>query len=90
MSQAHLRIEPLKSLAKELESNMRALNPLDWIQYIILLTVLGLLIILVIILFPCLLKCLFRSVSTIRQEIFEFHLKNKKRGTATSTAVSPV
>ena len=90
MSQAHLQMETLESLAKELESNIKTLNPLDWIQYIILMTVLGLLIILVVILFPCLLKCLFRSISTIRQEMFEFHLKNKKRGTATSTTVSPV
>ena len=90
MSKAHLQIGTLKSLAKELESNMRALNPLDWIQYIILMTVLGLLIILVVILFPCLLKCLFRSFTTIRKEMFEFHIKNKKRGTATSTAVPPV
>ena len=90
INKAHLQIGTLESLAKELESNMRALNPLDWIQYIILMTVLGLLIILVVILFPCLLKCLFRSVSTIRQEMFECHLKNKTRGTATTTAVPPV
>lgn len=90
MSQTYLQMETLKSLAKKLQDNLRTMSPLNWIQYIILIAMVGLLIVLVIILFPCLLKCLFRSMSAVEQKVFKLSLKNKKRGTVTPMMTTPV
>ena len=77
-------------MANEIESGIKALNPLNWVQYFVLIGIVILLILLVIFLFPCLLKCLFSSVAQMKQDVFELHFKNKKRGPATSKAVTPV
>ena len=90
ISQAHLQLDGLQDLANKIESKIKALNPLNWIQYFILIEIVILLILLMIFLFPCLLKCLFNSMAQIKQDIFKLHFKNKKRGPATSTAVSPM
>ena len=90
ISQAHLQLGGLQDLANEIESGIKALNPLNWVQYFVLIGVVILLVLLVIFLFPCLLKCLFKSVAQVKQDVFELHFKNKKRGPATSTAVTPV
>lgn len=86
MSQAHLQFGDLQSLASALETNIHALNPMDWIQYLIFVGIIGPLVLCAVILFPYLLQSLFRSVAAVEQENFEFHLKNKKRGTAASIA----
>lgn len=90
INQAHLQVSGLQDLANEIESGIKALNPLNWVQYFVLIGIVILLVLLVIFLFPCLLKCLFSSVAQVKQDVFELHFKNKKRGPATSTAVTPV
>lgn len=90
MSQAHLQIGGLQDLASEIEKGIKDLNPMDWLQYFIVIGVLILLVVLVIFLFPCLIKCLYTSVKTVQQDVFELHFKNRKGGTATPTAVTPV
>lgn len=90
MSQAHLQFGDLQSLANDLKTNMKALNPLDWEQYINFIAVIGCLVLCVVLLFPCILRVLFRSVGAVQQEVYEFHLKNKKRGIAAPTAEATV
>lgn len=90
MSQSHLQLGGLQQLASSLQSNVKALNPLDWLQYFIFLGIIVLLFLIVIFLFPPLISCLFKSLKTVQQDIFELHFKNKKGGTATPTAVTPV
>lgn len=90
MSQAHLQLGGLQELAINIEHGLQAMNPLDWVQYFILIGILGLILILVIVLFPSLLKCLFNSLKAVQQDIFQIQFKNKKGGTATPTAVTPV
>ncbi|XP_037054157.1 endogenous retrovirus group K member 13-1 Env polyprotein-like isoform X1 [Peromyscus leucopus] len=90
MSQAHLQIGGLQDLASEIEKGIKDLNPMDWLQYFIVIGMLILLMVFVIFLFPCLIKCLYTSVQTVQQDVFELHFKNRKGGTATPTAVTPV
>ncbi|XP_052016061.1 endogenous retrovirus group K member 7 Env polyprotein-like [Apodemus sylvaticus] len=91
MSQSHLQLGNLQELVTDLEQGLKTMNPLDWVQDFILIGVLGLILILVIFLFPSLFKCLFNSLKAVQQDVFELHFKNKKGGTATPTAaVTPV
>ena len=49
-------------LARDLKNNLSALNPLDWVQYIILLAIIIVIILLVIIVSPLIFRVLLRSV----------------------------
>ena len=64
-------------LARDLKNNLSALNPLDWVQYIILLAIIIAIILLVIIVFTLIFRVLLRSVATTKRDILELRLKNK-------------
>ena len=80
ISRSHLDTWNIDELARDLKNNLSALNPLDWVQYIILLAIIIGIILLVIIVFPLIFRVLLRSVTTTRRDILELHLKNKKQG----------
>jgi uncharacterized membrane protein len=69
----------IDELARDLKNNLSALNPLDWVQYIILLVIIIDIILLVIVVFLLIFRVLLRSVATMKQDILEFQLKNNKR-----------
>ena len=75
-------------MARNLKNNLSALNPLDWVQYIILLAIIIGIILLVIIVFPLIFR-LLNFVAMMKWEILELWLKNNKRKgvNATSTPV---
>ena len=79
ISNSHLDTWNIDELARDLKNNLSALNPLDWIPYIILLAIIIGIILLVIIVFPLIFRALLRSVATMRRDILELRLKNKKR-----------
>ena len=69
----------IDKLARDLKNNLNALNPLDWVQYIILLVIIFDIVLLIIVVFPLIFRVLLRSVATTRQDILELRLKNTKR-----------
>jgi hypothetical protein len=80
ISRSHLETGKIDELARDLKNNLSAWNPLDWVQYIILLAIITGIILLVIIVFLLIFRILLRSVATTKWDILEFHLKNKKHG----------
>ena len=70
-------------MASDLKNNLSALNPLDWVQYIILIAIIIDIILSVIIVFPLIFRVLLRS----RWDILKLHLKIIKGGNATPTQV---
>ena len=66
-------------MARDLKNNLSALNPLDWVQYIILLVIIFGIVLLVIVVFPLIFRVLLRSVAMVKQDILELRLKNKKK-----------
>lgn len=90
LSQAHLQDNGLETLASQLEEGLKKLNPLDWVQYCVFIGILGLLVALVIFLFPGIMKCLFSSLQQVQEDVTELQLKNKKGRPATSTATTAV
>jgi hypothetical protein len=66
-------------LARDLKNNLSTLNPLDWVQYIILLVIIFGIVLLVIVVFPLIFRVLLRSVAMTRQDILKLGLKIKKR-----------
>jgi hypothetical protein len=88
ISRSHLDTWNIDVLARDLKNNLSALNPLDWVQYTILLAIIIGIILLVIVVFPLIFRVLLRSVAMMRQNILELWLKNKIRGgNATHTPV---
>ena len=79
ISKSHLDTWNIDELARDLKNNLSALNPLDWVQYIILLAIIIGIILLVIIVFPLIFRVLLRSVATMKQDILELLLKNKTK-----------
>ena len=79
ISKSHLYTWNIDELARDLKNNLSALNPLDWVQYIILLVIIFDIVLLVIIVFPLIFRVLLKSVATTRRDILELRLKNKKR-----------
>jgi hypothetical protein len=79
ISKSHLNTWNMDELARDLKNNLSALNPLDWVQYIILLVIIFGIVLLVIVVFPLIFRVLLRSVGTTRRDILELWLKNKKR-----------
>ena len=79
ISNSHLDTWNIDELARDLKNNLSALNPLDWVQYIILLVIIFGIVLLVIIVFPLIFRVLLRSVATTRRDILELRLKNKNR-----------
>ena len=79
ISKSHLDTWNIDELARDLKNNLSALNPLDWVQYIILLVIIFGIVLLVIIVFPLIFRVLLRSVATTRWDILELRLKNKKK-----------
>ena len=75
ISRSHLNTWNIDELARDLKNNLSALNPLDWVQYIILLANITGIIFLVIIVFPLISRVLLRSVATTKRDILEFRLK---------------
>ena len=55
------------------------MNPLNWVQYIILLVIIFGIVLLVIVVFPLIFRVLLSSVATMRRDILELRLKNKNR-----------
>jgi uncharacterized membrane protein len=88
ISRSHLDTWNIDELARDLKNNLSALNPLDWVQYIIVLAIIIGIILLVIIVFPLIFRVL-RSVAKMKWGILELWLKNNKRKgvNATSTPV---
>ena len=66
-------------MARDLKNNLSALNPLDWVQYIILLVIIFGITLLVIIVFPLIFRVLLRSVATTKRDILELRLRNKDK-----------
>ena len=79
ISKSHLDTWNIDELARDLKNNLSALNPLDWVQYIILLVIIFDIVLLIIVVFPLIFRVLLRSVATTRRDILELWLKNKKR-----------
>jgi hypothetical protein len=75
ISRSHLNTWNIDELTRDLKNNLSALNPLDWVQYIILLANITGIIFLVIIVFPLISRVLLRSVATTKRDILEFRLK---------------
>ena len=78
ISKSHLDTWNIDELARDLKNNLSALNPLDWVQYIILLVIIFGITLLVIIVFPLIFRALLRSIATMRQDIPEIWQKYKK------------
>ena len=76
---SHLDTWNIDELARDLKNNLSALNPLDWVQYIILLVIIFDIVLLVIVVFPLIFRVLLSSVATMRRDILELRLKNKNR-----------
>jgi hypothetical protein len=51
----------IDELARDLKNNLSELNPLDWVQYIILLVIIFGIVLLVIVVFPLIFKVLLSS-----------------------------
>ena len=66
-------------MARDLKNNLNALNPLDWVQYIILLVIIFGIVLLVIIVFPLIFRVFLRSVATTKRDILELWLRNKDK-----------
>ena len=66
-------------MARDLKNNLSALNPLDWVQYIILLVIIFGITLLVIIVFPLIFRVLLKSVATTKRDILELWLRNKDK-----------
>jgi hypothetical protein len=79
ISKSNLDTWNIDELARDLKNNLSALNPLDWVQYIILHVIIIGIVLLVIVVFPLIFRVLLRSVATTRQDILELQLKNKKK-----------
>ena len=79
ISKSHLEPWNIDELARDLKNNLSALNPLNWVQYIILLVIIFGITLLVIIVFPLIFRVLLRSVATTKRDILELRLKNKNR-----------
>ena len=75
ISKSHLDTWNIDELARDLKNNLSALNPLDWVQYIILLAIIIGIILLVIVVFPLIFRVLLRSVAMTRWDILELCLK---------------
>ena len=58
ISNSHLDTWNIDELARNLKNNLSALNPLDWVQYIILLAIIIGIILLVVIVFPLIFRVL--------------------------------
>ena len=72
---SHLDTWNIDELASDLKNNLSVLNPLDWVQYIILLAIIIGIILLVIVVFPLIFRVLLRSVARTRWGILELNLK---------------
>ena len=79
ISKSHLDTWNIDELARDLKNNLSALNPLDWVQYIILLVIIFGITLLVIIVFPLIFRVLLRSVATTKRDILELRLRNKDK-----------
>ena len=86
ISNSHLDTWNIDELARDLKNNLSALNPLDWVQYIILLAIIIGIILLVIIVFPLIFRVLLRSVAMTKWDILELQLKNNKRKRENATS----
>ena len=69
----------IDELARDLKNNLSELNPLDWVQYIILLVIIFGITLLVIIVFPHIFRVLLRSVAMTKRDILELWLRNKDK-----------
>ena len=72
MSRSHLDTWNIDELARDLKNNLSALNPLDWVQYKILLANITGIILLVIIVFPLIFRVLLRSVAMTSGTFWNF------------------
>ncbi|XP_062041268.1 endogenous retrovirus group K member 25 Env polyprotein-like [Lepus europaeus] len=88
-SQSKLQIGDLQDIATSLEAGIKNLNPITWKNYLMYIGIVAFVVLLIILFLPILTKCLLNSLQNVQQEVFELHLKNKKGGTATPTAVIP-
>ena len=79
ISNSHLDTWNIDELARDLKDNLSVLNPLDWVQYIILLVIIFGITLLVIIVFPLIFRVLLRSVATTKRNILELRLRNKDK-----------
>ena len=79
ISKSHLDTWNIDELARDLKNNLSALNPLDWVQYIILLVIIFGITLLVIIVFPLIFRVLLKSVATTKRDILELRLRNKDK-----------
>ena len=79
ISKSHLETWNIDELARDLKNNLSALNPLDWVQYIILLVIIFGITLLVIIVFPLIFRVLLRSVAMTKWYILEHWLRNKDK-----------
>lgn len=86
VSQSRLQLGDLNELAESIGSGIKALNPINWKNYLIYIGVLAAIVLVVILLFPGVFKCILTSLRDVQQEVFELRLKNKG-GIATPTAV---
>ena len=71
ISKAHLDNTQLDSLAKGLEAEFKPLNPLDWVQYFVLIGILMFMIIMVVLLFPCLFRLVLKFIYSGKQDLTE-------------------
>lgn len=78
MSQAHIQAGSLNVLAQGFQADLKAMNPLDWIQYFIFIGILALIVVCVIVIFPCLFRRITKSLGSVCEDLYVFHLKNKK------------
>ena len=79
ISKSHLDTGNIDKLARDLKNNLNALNPLDWVQYIVLLVIIFGIVLLVIIVFPLIFRVYLRSVATTKRDILELWLRNKDK-----------
>lgn len=78
ISKAHLDVEDLGNLAESLKRGLQSLNPFSWLHTIITIAIFAGIILFIILIFPVFLKIIYSSVSSLRRDIHELHLKNKK------------
>lgn len=86
MSKQHIDAVDLSGLAQSFANGVKALNPLDWTQYFILIGVGALLLVIVLMIFPIVFQCLAKSLDQVQSDLNVLLLKKKKGGNAAPAA----
>lgn len=90
ISQAYLTAPGSEIADRIWKSIQESINPVMWWSSLIHIGITGLIILILILVFPVVFRVILSSLRKTTLEFHHFRLKNKKEGNATSTAASTV